>query len=180
MRKIGDNYPSFNLYCQDESRYGTQTHRGRILTAKGVKAICTFKHEFENTYLYGAFSPIDGSSLVLDLPYCDSDCFQIFIDELSQLNPKEYKLVLLDNGAFHKSKQLQIPKNMTLIFLPPYSPELNPAEKVWWVLKEKMKCKNFKNLKILRRYLYQQVRKIVTPKNMKQLCSYDFLINILD
>ncbi|MDI9320986.1 MAG: transposase, partial [Phycisphaerales bacterium] len=42
--------------------------------------------------------------------------------------PKEFKIIILDNGAFHKAKTLQVPSNMYLLFLPPYSPELNPAE----------------------------------------------------
>ncbi|MCC7050897.1 MAG: transposase, partial [Bacteroidia bacterium] len=50
-------------------------------------------------------------------------------------NPKEYKIMVLDNGAFHKCKWLKIPENVALLFLPPYSPELNPAEKIWAFMK---------------------------------------------
>jgi len=57
--------------------------------------------------------------------------------------------VILDNGAFHKAGQLVIPENIALIFLPPYSPELNPAEKVWWVLKRQPKNKFFKTMEVL-------------------------------
>ena len=39
--------------------------------------------------------------------------------------------MVLDNGAFHKAKKLEIPDNIKLVFLPPYSPEMNPAEKMW-------------------------------------------------
>jgi transposase len=45
--------------------------------------------------------------------------------------------LFLDNGAFHKGKNLLIPKNIRLLFLPPYSPELNPAELVWLNMKRK-------------------------------------------
>ena len=64
------------------------------------------------------------------MPVCNS-AFQIFLDEFSKINANELKIMVLDNGAFHKAKKLVIPDNIILIFLPPYSPELNPAEKVW-------------------------------------------------
>jgi transposase len=48
----------------------------------------------------------------------------------SEYNKEEYKIIVLDNGAFHKAKKLIIPDNIALLFLPPYSPELNPAEKL--------------------------------------------------
>ena len=46
--------------------------------------------------------------------------------------------MVLDNGAFHKAKALKIPENTGLIFLPPYSPELNPAENIWAILKKNL------------------------------------------
>ena len=55
------------------------------------------------------------------MPYCNTECFEVF----------------LDNGAFHKAKRLLIPDNIALCFIPPYSPELNPAEKVWAFIKKK-------------------------------------------
>ena len=128
-------YNTFNIYFQDESRFGLFTRNGRALTAKGVKPVCPYQHKFQNTYLFGAFSPVNGNSFMLELPVCNSDAFQVFIDEFSNYNPQECKIVFLDNGAFHKAKKLSIPKNISFIFLPPYTPELNPAEKIWWVLK---------------------------------------------
>jgi len=53
------------------------------------------------------------------------------------LNPKEFKIVFLDNGKFHKAKKLVIPNNIVLVFIPPYCPELNPAEKIWAFYKRK-------------------------------------------
>jgi len=133
---VKDLFETWNVYCQDESRFGLFTRNGRALTAKGIKPICHFQQKFLNTYLFGAFSPITGSSFILDLPTCDTDSFQLFLDEFSDFNPTECKVVLLDNGSFHKAIRLKIPKNICLIFLPPYSPELNPAEKIWAILKK--------------------------------------------
>jgi transposase len=107
------------------------TRNGKTLTAKGVKPICTFQQLFENLFLYGAFSPIAGDSFLLELPNCNASNFQVFLDEFSVQFINVYNIIVLDNGAFHKAKSIKIPPNVGLVFLPPYSPELNPAEKIW-------------------------------------------------
>ena len=53
------------------------------------------------------------------IPYCNTDMFQIFLDEFSKLRKREYKIMFLGNGAFYKAKRLIIPENIGLIFLPP-------------------------------------------------------------
>lgn len=169
-------YSSVNLYVQDESRFGLFTRNGRALTAKGVKPICTYQHKFENTYLFGAFSPINGDSLLLEMPYCNSACFQVFLNEMSSQNPSEFKVVLLDNGAFHKARILVIPPNIALIFLPPYSPELNPAEQVWQCLKSKLVNKTFKTLNELKNYLAGIVNQTISNEFIKGLCKREFLL----
>ena len=80
-------------------------------------------------------------------------CFavQIFQNELSDKNPTEYKVVILDNGRFHKGKKLEIPKNIKLVFLTTYSPELNPAELVWLNMKRKTTNKVYKTMEELKK-----------------------------
>ena len=65
------------------------------------------------------------------MPHCNADTFQIFLNEFSDYSSNEFKILLLDNGAFHKAQTLTIPDNIAFLFIPPYSPELNPAEKIW-------------------------------------------------
>jgi hypothetical protein len=98
------------------------TKNGKALTAKGVKPICPFHQVFKSTYLFGAFSPINGDKFLLELPFCNNDTFQQYLNEFSEYNTNEFKIIVLDNGAFHKAKALIIPENIALVFLPPYSP----------------------------------------------------------
>jgi transposase len=133
------------------------TKNGRALTAKGVKPICLFQQVFKSTYLFGSFSPINGKSFLLELPFCNNDTFQIYLNEFSKQNPNEFKIIVLDNGAFHKSKALKIPNNIALIFLPPYSPELNPAERIWEIIKANFTGILFKNLDSLADFVKTQV-----------------------
>lgn len=89
----------------------------------------------EYTYAYGAVCPKDGSFVSLILPDMRTECLNIFLKELKNRYPDNHLAVVLDGAASHRSSKLEIPEHMTLIPLPPYSPELNPQENVWGVLK---------------------------------------------
>jgi len=170
-------YSSFNVYFEDESRFGLFTRNGRALTAKGIKPVCPYHHKFENLYLFGAFSPVNGSSLLLEMPYCNTDTFQVFLNHLSELDNQEFKIVVLDNGAFHKAKRLTIPKNIGFIFLPPYSPELNPAEQIWRVLKKSVCNKVFKSLDELSDHLCDTIQKTITNASVKSITGYQLFLS---
>lgn len=167
-----------NLYVQDESRFGMLTKNGRMLTAKGVKPVCPFQQVFKTTYLFGAFSPITGDSFLLELPECNADMFQLFLQELSFQNPEEFKIIALDNGAFHKAKKLQIPQNIALLFLPPYSPELNPAEKIWGVFKRAFTNKVFTSLEQISEFIIEQTQKL-SPERVKSITNFDYFSSSL-
>lgn len=155
------------------------TRNGKSLTAINVKPICKFHQVFKSTWLFGAYSPINGNHFDLILPHCNADNFQIFLDEMSKENPRELKIIVLDNGAFHKAKKLIIPANIVLIFLPPYSPELNPSEKIWAKFKRAFTNKWFSNLDKVEDFIGKQVVSI-TEKEIISICgfSYIFLNNI--
>jgi transposase len=128
-------------------------------------------------YLFGAFSPITGDDFRLYLPYCNSETFQLFLDLFSLERSNELKVVFLDNGAFHKAKKLIIPDNVILIFLPPYSPELNPAEKVWWVLKREINLCVFKTIEDLMDKLEVISKNFIVKDKIKILTSYQVFLS---
>jgi transposase len=88
-------------------------------------------------YAYAAASVADGALDTLILPHVNSDCMQIFLDELSRRHPEDRIIMVLDGAGWHKAKALVVPDNMRLLPLPPYAPELNPVEHVWDELREK-------------------------------------------
>lgn len=171
-------FKDVNLYFQDESRFGLFTRNGKALTAKGVKPVCPFHQIFKTTYLFGAFSPINGDSFLLELPCCNSNTFQIFLNELSLHNPDEFKIIALDNGAFHKAATLQIPQNIALLFLPPYSPELNPAEKIWADLKRKYTNKLYHSLDQVSEFITDAIKNITTQQVIST-CAYRYIFSNL-
>jgi transposase len=164
------------LYFQDESRFGLITKDGRMLTAKGVKPICRYHHQYRYTWLFGAFSPITGDSVLMEFPCCNTDAFQIFLDEFANENPTTLIIMVLDNGAFHKAKKLKIPDNIKLLFLPPYSPELNPAEKMWAKLKRAFTNKLFKSLEEISSFIEDAVKEI-TESVVISTCAYKYIFS---
>lgn len=107
------------------------------------------------------------------MPHCDSINFQIFLDEFSLQNPTEFKIIVLDNGAFHKAKSLQIPQNIGLIFLPPYSPELNPAENIWAILKRKFTNRLHKSLDQVSSFI-TEATDVLTLQKVKSVCGFSY------
>lgn len=98
---------------------------------------------------------------------------------MSIVNSKELKIIVLDNGKFHKAKKLIIPENIVLVFLPPYAPELNPAEKMWAKFKRAFTNKFYSNLEEVEKFISQEVVS-TTKKEVMSICgfSYVFLNNI--
>ena len=113
------------------------------------------------------------------LPNCNAENFQVFLNDFSKENPTELKIMVLDNGRFHKAKKLIIPENIVLLFLPPYSPELNPAEKMWAKYKREFTNKFFTSLDEVDEFITNIV-KATCNKQVMSICgfSYIFLNNI--
>jgi len=107
------------------------------------------------------------------MPFCNTVSFQIYLEELSAQKRKEFKIIILDNGAFHHAKSLIVPENIALLFLPPYSPELNPAERMWRFTKDRLAMKAFKNLEQIKKRISQIVKTDITMQQVKSICNSD-------
>jgi transposase len=171
-----------NLYFQDESRFGLKTHVGRCLTAKGTKPIVKYKHAFKNTYLYGSFSPIDGNYFIYEIEGTSSEIFYKYILELSKHRANELMIVVIDNAGFHSLQKFNddIPGNIKLIRIPPYSPELNPSEKIWAYIKQYYKNKMFNSLNEVKLWLAEFVNNKINNHVVKSITHDDKYLDIFN
>jgi transposase len=126
------------VFAQDEPRLGLLPVVRRRITARGVQPVATVTYQFDNFSLYGAVEPTTGASFFLELPYLNSRAFQRWLDDFAATFPDSLNMLVLDNGAGHKAKAIRWPANVVPVFLPPYSPELNPIERLWRDLKDKL------------------------------------------
>lgn len=126
---------------QDEAGFGRINTPKYCWCRKGIRPNVPCLHIREYRYAYGAVEPLTGESLFLIMPNCDSDCMNVFLRELSHRFPEDHILLCCDGAAWHKSKALQVPANITLFHIPPYTPEMNPIEQIW----RELRCQGFRN-----------------------------------
>lgn len=89
-------------------------------------------------YLFGAVKPGTDEAFAWIMPEVSTKVMQIFLDEFAKTIPAdEHAVMVADQASWHTTPDLKIPDNVTMVPLPPYSPQLNPPERVWEYLKEK-------------------------------------------
>jgi transposase len=115
------------------------------------------------------------------MPTSNTACFQAFIDVLSRKFARRHILLVLDGAPNHRCGDLAIPDNISLLFLPPYSPELNPKENLWDEIREKI-FKNYalKSIDAVRAKLKQAILYIDrNPKTVKSITSFPYIVRSL-
>lgn len=152
------------------------THVGSMITARGVRPKVQYQHKFATTYLYGSYSPVDGDSFVFEIEGVNTDIFEAYLKEFSKHRPQQGKIVVIDNAGFHSTKNIEIPSNIILLRIPPYSPELNPCEQVWAWIKKKYKNNVFNDIDQLKSWLHQTVKKM-EPDLIKSIVSNHHYLN---
>lgn len=80
---------------------------------------------------------MDGESCFLVMPYCNTECMQVFLNQLQSTFSDEIIVLVCDGAAWHKSGILKIPEQITILHIPPYTPEMNPIEQIWHELRTK-------------------------------------------
>ena len=87
---------------------------------------------YANAYLFGAICPARGTCAGLALPNADTEAMQLHLEDISRhVAMGAHAVVLLDRAGWHTTRLLKAPENLTLIYLPSRSPELNPQENIW-------------------------------------------------
>lgn len=124
------------VWFQDEARIGQKNGQVRQWAKRGTRPRQPADQRYENAYLFGAICPARGVGAALAMPYADTEAMQAHLDEISRRVARgAHAVLLLDRAGWHTTDKLNIPKNLTLIFLPSRSPELNPVENVWQYLR---------------------------------------------
>lgn len=123
------------LFCQDESRFGLHLPCYRRLTGFGVKPEQVVLPLYEYYWLYAAVEPKTGQAFWLEMPHLNADCFAVFLEQFAQHYAESLNVMLIDGAPAHVAKRVKVPENVLLVRFPPYSPALNPVERLWQDLK---------------------------------------------
>ncbi len=116
--------------------------------------------------MYGSYSPVDGDSFVWEINGTDTKIIEAYLQAFSKHRETEYKIVVIDNAAFHSTKNINVPDNIFLLNIPLYCPELNPCEKVWQHIKPRFKNQAFETIKNLKQWLATSVNQMTEKQIM--------------
>jgi hypothetical protein len=126
------------LWFMDEARVGQKGGLTHVWYQKGVRPRGVRQQGFASAHLFGAVCPERGAGVALVLPEVSTAAMEVFLTELARVvSAGTHVALVLDGAGWHVSKQLVVPASLTLIPLPPYSPELNPVERVWEHLRDR-------------------------------------------
>jgi len=129
---------SVRLFCQDEGRRGLHLPLLRRLTGRGVKPCQVIEPLYEYYWLYAAVEPTTGEAFWWEFPSLNAECFGVFLQQFGRQYAESLNVLLLDRAPAHVAQRVSVPDNVVLLWLPPYSPELNPVERLWEDLKQRI------------------------------------------
>ena len=124
-------------WFQDEARIGQKGTLTRLWARIGSRPRAPRDSRYDWAYIFGAVCPQRAVGVGLVMPYADSEAMNLHLQEIGRaVAPGAHGVVVLDGAGWHVSDALNPPDNITLLCLPPYSPELNPAENIWEYLRQ--------------------------------------------
>ena len=128
---------SVEVWFQDEMRVGQKNKLTYRWARKGSRPRAAHDQRTQSTYLFGAVCPERGAGAALVLPACNCEAMKLHLDEIAtKVALGAHAIILLDQAGWHGAKALQVPHNISLLPLPPRSPELNPQENIWQFMRQ--------------------------------------------
>ncbi len=160
----------------DEARLGQQGTLTRQWARRGTRPTAVKQTRYQWLYLYAAVEPATGASVALQAPEVNTGTMSVYLRMLSaELKQGEHAAVIMDGAGWHKSKGLCVPENITILILPPYSPELNPVERLWGYLRSHyLSNRAFKDYRHIMDASAEAWRQL-TPELLRSVCACDYL-----
>lgn len=125
------------IWFQDEARIGQKGTLTRLWARIGSRPRAPRDSRYEWAYIFGAVCPERATGIALVMPYANSEAMNLHLRAIGHaVAPDAHGVLVLDGAGWHTSQALRLPDNLTLLCLPPYSPELNPVENVWEYLRK--------------------------------------------
>ena len=170
------------LWFQDEARVG---NKGRVCHRwwhRGERAPGTRQIGYQWAYIFSAVRPDTGDDVTLVMPSVNAKVMDLFLAHFADtLDQDAHAVMMCDGAGWHDERALTVPDNVTLALLPPYSPELNPVERVWLYRRER-----FLSLRVLDdteaiidACCQAWIDLIAEPDRMRTLCAYPWIMKVI-
>jgi transposase len=133
----GISFQDVDVWFQDEARVGQRGTVTRLWAEKGTRPRVIRQQQFEYAYIFGAVCPQRDQAVGLVLPTVNIDGMRLHLEQIVASVPEgRHAVLVLDRAGWHTSKKIGVYKNLSILPLPPASPELNPTEQVWRQLRD--------------------------------------------
>lgn len=165
------------LFFSDEMRYGLISNYRRSWSPVGVRTIIDNQQMFSNRYLFSAVAPLTGESFhLMGFEENTSAMVSIFFEEMEKNYPDKQIIMVYDNAPSHRPKIVRERKRVTCIFLPPYSPELNPAERFFEEIRKATANQIFETIEEQEVVIAEAVKTLSLDEGkMRQLLGYEWI-----
>lgn len=169
---------SFELFFSDEMRYGLISNFRRSWSKIGERTVVDSQQSYENRYLFSAVSPLSGNSFHLSgIDGFDTEAAHAFLLELKKRHRDKTVIVVWDNAPCHRPKIHRDIPGLIVLFLPPYSPELNPAERFFEELRKSTANHIFKTIEEQEKAIEEKLNRIADDvEGMKRLTGYGWIL----
>lgn len=151
------------LWCMDEHRIGLKPLLRKVWALKGRRPGVTVQHRYQWLYLYGFVRPHSGETFWLLMPQVNTSAYSRALQEFAASVGcgRDKQIVLVeDNAGWHTSQKVVVPEGLHRERLPPYSPELQPAERLWPLTNEALVNQHFADLTTLSEVQAERCRTI--------------------
>ena len=137
------------VWSEDEARLGLKPIVRRVWASYGNRPIAHQRPRYQWLYLLGFVRPSAGSMFWLIMPTMDSEVWTLALREFAEhagAGRDKRVVVVIDGAGFHTAGDIVVPEGIHLVQLPPYSPELQPCERVWPLVRESLANRVFDDL----------------------------------
>jgi transposase len=180
IERIAREHPGkrIEVWFQDEARFGQQGTLTRVWAPVGSRPRAVKQTQYDYLYVLGAVCPQTGRTAGLLAPNLNTHTVNAFFDQLAkEIKPQVHVVLIWDQAGYHTSGELKVPANVTLVNLPPRSPELNPVENLWhWLRSHHWSNRIYANYDALRAAACDAwQRSCLNPKLIKSVCAVPWL-----
>lgn len=167
------------LWVADEHRYGLISILRRVWSLRGLKPVAPYQTKYQWGYLYSALEVAgDSQAEALLLPTVSLACSQLFLEQIAASDPQAEHIVIWDQAGFHQKTGPTAVPRVRILSLPPYCPELNPAEKIGILFKNAIANTVFPTLRALENVICEELKPVWTePPRVRQLIGEGWLLD---
>ena len=169
------------LWFFDEHRIGLKPILRKVWALRGCRPTAVVQHRYEWLYVYGFVKPKTGETLWYLIPRVNTAWLNLVYQNFAQdvgISEKKKVFLVEDNAGWHRSKKATIPEGIKVEFLPPYSPELQPAERLWTLVDEPLVNQYFETIESIENILVTRCNILRTMnQEIKNLTNYHWLTN---